>query len=149
MFSLLQSLNIRPDMLADSYGELVALAAAGCYGLAELLPLSAQRGVAILEAAGDDPGRMAAVSEGRAALEALFDADSGIVLANQNSPAQTVISGSTPAIEAALKRLKEKGMAARPIEVACAFHLPLVARAEKTFSGILGGLAPGTSPVRR
>jgi acyl transferase domain-containing protein len=141
MFSLLQSLNIRPDMLAGhSYGELVALAAAGCYGLAELLPLSAQRGVAILEAAGDDPGRMAAVSEGRAALEALFDADSGIVLANQNSPAQTVISGSTPAIEAALKRLKEKGMAARPIEVACAFHSPLVARAEKTFSGILDAL---------
>ncbi len=141
MWSVLQSLDIQPDMLAGhSYGELVALAAAGCYGLEELLPLSEQRGVAILAAAGSDPGRMAAVSEGRVALEALFGADSGVVLANQNSPGQTVISGSTPAIEAALGVLKEKGIAARPIEVACAFHSPLVAQAEKTFTRILTAL---------
>lgn len=141
MAGLLQALNIKPDMLAGhSYGELVALAVAGCYDLPELLRLSEQRGIAILAAAGADPGRMAAVSAGRAELEALFPARSGVVLANQNSPAQTVISGSAPAIEAALERLKEKGLAARAIEVACAFHSPVVAAAAQTFAKVLDGV---------
>jgi acyl transferase domain-containing protein/NAD(P)H-dependent flavin oxidoreductase YrpB (nitropropane dioxygenase family) len=138
MATLLQALNIKPDMLAGhSYGELVALAVAGCYELPELLRLSEQRGMAILAAAGEDPGRMAAVSAGSDELAALFPEDSGVVLANQNSPKQTVISGSAPAIEAALELLKEKGLAARAIEVACAFHSPVVAAAEKSFAAIL------------
>ncbi len=141
MATLLQSMNIKPDMLAGhSYGELVALAIAGCYDLPALLRLSEQRGISILDAAGDDPGRMAAVSEGRAILEELFKPESGVVMANQNSPAQTVISGAAKAIEAALVVLKEKGIAARPIEVACAFHSPVVANAEKVFADILGNL---------
>ncbi|SMB25365.1 conserved protein of unknown function [Sterolibacterium denitrificans] len=141
MATLLQALNVKPDMLAGhSYGELVALAVAGCYELPELLRLSEQRGIAILAAAGADPGRMAAVSAGRAELEALFPAGSGVVLANQNSPAQTVISGSTPAIEAALALLKEQGVAARSIEVACAFHSPVVAAAAQRFAAILDGV---------
>ncbi len=144
MATLLQSLGIRPDMLAGhSYGELVALAVARGYDLPALLHLSERRGCAILDAAGDDPGRMAAVSAGRETLEALFPpgAGSGVVLANQNSPAQTVISGSTRAVDAALVMLKERGIAARPIEVACAFHSPVVARAEKVFADVLDGIA--------
>ncbi len=138
MATMLQSLGIRPDMLAGhSYGELVALAVAQGYDLPTLLKLSEQRGKAILAAAGEDPGRMAAVSAGREALEPLFSPESGVVLANQNSPSQTVISGSTPAIESALARLKEHGIAARPIEVACAFHSPIVAQAEQTFAQCL------------
>ncbi len=138
MATLLQAMNIKPDMLAGhSYGELVALAIAGCYDLPELLRLSAQRGISILDAAGEEPGRMAAVSEGREVLEAFFGQGSDVVLANQNSPAQTVISGSAKAIESALVLLKEKGIAARPIEVACAFHSPVVAKAEKAFADLL------------
>ena len=155
MASLLQALNIQPDMLAGhSYGELVALAVAGCYDLPALLHLSEQRGVAILAAAGEDPGRMAAVSAGSEELAALLSDDAGagagadVVLANQNSPKQTVISGSAAAIEAALELLKEKGLAARAIEVACAFHSPVVAAAEQSFAAILADVAlqkPGTA----
>lgn len=138
MAQLLQACGLQPDMLAGhSYGELVALAQAGCFDLETLLQLSAQRGEAILAAAGEDPGRMAAVSAGHAELAALFPAGSGIVLANQNSPTQTVISGSTAAINEALVQLKERGIAARAIEVACAFHSPLVAAAEAGFAQVL------------
>ncbi len=141
MATLLQAMNIKPDMLAGhSYGELVALSIAGCFDLPDLLHLSEQRGISILEAAGEDPGRMAAVSEGGEVLAEIFKPDSGVVLANQNSPSQTVISGSAKAIEKALLILKEKGIVARPIEVACAFHSPVVAKAEKTFAEILGNL---------
>ncbi len=138
MATLLQSLGIRPDMLAGhSYGELVALATAGCFDLPDLLRLSELRGMSILDAAGADPGRMAAVSAGADALAEVFPAGSGVVLANQNSQSQTVISGPGPAIEQALATLKQRGIAARQIEVACAFHSPVVAKAEKIFAGIL------------
>ncbi|MFE6133603.1 beta-ketoacyl synthase N-terminal-like domain-containing protein, partial [Streptomyces sp. NPDC056437] len=59
---LLTSLGVRPDCTAGhSYGELVALWAAGAYDTATLLRLSDRRAAAILAAAGDDPGAMAAV----------------------------------------------------------------------------------------
>ncbi|MBP9800450.1 MAG: SDR family NAD(P)-dependent oxidoreductase, partial [Sterolibacterium sp.] len=149
MAMLLQSLGIQPNMLAGhSYGELVALSVAGTLDLAQLLPLSAQRGQAILAAAGKDAGRMAAVSAGHAVLAPLFDAASGVILANQNSPSQTVISGSTPAIEAALRMLKDRGIAARPIEVACAFHSPVVAGAEQAFAEVLAPLDMSAPAIR-
>jgi malonyl CoA-acyl carrier protein transacylase/NAD(P)-dependent dehydrogenase (short-subunit alcohol dehydrogenase family) len=57
-----------------------------------------------------------------------------VVLANLNSPVQTAISGVSPAIEAALAALKQHGLAAKPIEVACAFHSPVLARAQPLYA---------------
>src|ERR1700730_2662930 len=128
--TLLQNCGVRPQLLAGhSYGELVALAVAKTLDLSTLLQLSRQRGEAIVAAAGRDPGKMLAVSGTTAAITAGVHGISGVVLANQNSPAQTVISGSSPSIEAALVALKQHGLAAKPIEVACAFHSPVLARA--------------------
>ncbi|HEY3698406.1 MAG TPA: beta-ketoacyl synthase N-terminal-like domain-containing protein, partial [Spongiibacteraceae bacterium] len=142
VIELFNALGIKPAMAAGhSYGELVALASAGCFDARTLLALSRQRGEAILAAAGSDPGKMAAVSCGHAELKEIFDADSGVVLANQNSTAQTVISGATAAIENALAVLKEKGIAAKAIETACAFHSPVVARAEPLFGRVLQNVA--------
>ena len=137
-FELLKAMNIQPAMAAGhSYGELMALASAGCFDSKTLIRLSRQRGESILAAAGDDPGKMAAVGCGYAELQKLFDAGSGIVLANQNSKTQTVISGSTPAIDSALALLKEKNISAKPIETACAFHSHIVERAQVLFDECL------------
>ncbi|HWE88934.1 MAG TPA: beta-ketoacyl synthase N-terminal-like domain-containing protein, partial [Pseudonocardiaceae bacterium] len=76
---LLSQLNVTPDMVAGhSYGEVVALAAAGAFDAATLTELSAARAQAILDTAaarpGGDPGAMAAIvagaSEVRLALTA-------------------------------------------------------------------------------
>jgi acyl transferase domain-containing protein/NAD(P)H-dependent flavin oxidoreductase YrpB (nitropropane dioxygenase family)/NAD(P)-dependent dehydrogenase (short-subunit alcohol dehydrogenase family)/acyl carrier protein len=135
MATLLQSCGVRPQQLAGhSYGELVALAVADTFDLPTLLQLSRQRGEAIVAAAGSDPGKMLAVSGTTTAIAAALRGVDGVVLANQNSPAQTVISGSSPAIEAALVALKQSGLAAKPIEVACAFHSPVVARARELYA---------------
>ena len=107
-----------------SYGELPALAAAGAIEPADLLNLSRQRALSILDAVGDDPGYMAAVSSDRLTIAPLIEGFDGVVMANQNSPAQVVISGPTAAMDAALQHLKANGLACKPIATACAFHSP-------------------------
>ena len=135
MARVLAELGVCADMMAGhSYGELVALSVAGSFGIDDLLSLSAARGQSILAAAGDDPGRMAAVSANSETISRVLETVEDVVLANQNSPKQTVISGPSSAIEQALVVLKEAGIAASPIEVACAFHSPVVAAAEQTFA---------------
>jgi acyl transferase domain-containing protein/NAD(P)H-dependent flavin oxidoreductase YrpB (nitropropane dioxygenase family)/NAD(P)-dependent dehydrogenase (short-subunit alcohol dehydrogenase family)/acyl carrier protein len=129
MHELLTSLGVHPGHLGGhSYGELVALAAAGTFDAAELLELSEARGKAILAAAGSDPGTMAAVTAAADQIRAVLGNES-VVLANHNAPGQAVISGPTLAVEAALSRLSEKGLTGTRIPVACAFHSPVVAAA--------------------
>lgn len=135
--ALLTTAGVRPDMAAGhSYGELVALSAAGALDPEALLALSAERATAILSAAGeangDDPGTMAAVSAGAEDVTAALrtaDAPASVVVANHNSPKQTVISGPTEAVDEAVRLLRAAGLGAKRIPVACAFHSPLVAGA--------------------
>ncbi|MEV1084644.1 SDR family NAD(P)-dependent oxidoreductase [Streptomyces sp. NPDC050211] len=135
---LLTKAGIRPDMAAGhSYGELVALCAAGALDPETLLTLSTERAEAILDAAGADPGTMAAVAAGAEDIERVLDASAGVVVANHNSPGQTVISGPTTAVEEAVRQLRAAGIGAKRIPVACAFHSPLVAGAGERFAGAL------------
>jgi acyl transferase domain-containing protein/NAD(P)H-dependent flavin oxidoreductase YrpB (nitropropane dioxygenase family)/acyl carrier protein len=133
MTRLLASVAVEPDVTAGhSYGELIALAAAGAFDAETLLKLSAARGEAIVmaaTAAGDDPGTMAAVS---GQLDAVTDALAGhpeVVVANHNSPSQVVISGATRPLATVVAELAEAGFAAKTLKVACAFHSPLVGAA--------------------
>ncbi|HVK25813.1 MAG TPA: SDR family NAD(P)-dependent oxidoreductase [Actinokineospora sp.] len=138
---LLGRLGVSADLLAGhSYGELVALTAAGAMDAQTLLRLSTARADAILGAAGDDPGTMAAVSAGRAATTAVLDAaglTGTVVVANDNAPQQVVISGPTPAVDQALAALRDAGLSAQRIPVACAFHSPVVAGAGERFAEAL------------
>ncbi|MFJ9249754.1 SDR family NAD(P)-dependent oxidoreductase [Streptomyces sp. NPDC101776] len=140
--ALLTEAGVRPDMAAGhSYGELVALCAAGAIAPEALLELSAERAAAILEATGaDDPGTMAAVAAGAEDVEQALkaaDAPGSVVVANHNSPRQTVISGPTEAVGTAVRLLREAGLGAKRIPVACAFHSPLVAAAGERFARAL------------
>ncbi|MBO2453844.1 SDR family NAD(P)-dependent oxidoreductase [Actinomadura barringtoniae] len=138
---LLTELGVRPDLAGGhSYGELVALCAAGVFGDDDLISLSAARAEAILAAAGDgDPGAMAAAAGTLEEVRAALGGVSEVVIANHNAPRQVVISGSTPALEKALAVLAERGVSAKRIPVACAFHSPLVAGASATLRAELGG----------
>ncbi len=135
---LLQALGVRPEMTAGhSYGELVALTVAGALDESELVALSEARAHAILGAAGEDKGAMAAVSGNAADVEKLIAGIDGVVIANENSPRQTVISGTTPGITLAIAALEKAGVTARAIQVACAFHSPVVAKGSETFGARL------------
>ena len=138
---LLSRLGVEADMLAGhSYGELVALCAAGAFDAAALLELSEARAEAILAAAGDDPGAMAAVPAPPADVERALEAAGlagQVVVANHNSPRQAVISGPTALVERAMAELP----ASTRLPVACAFHSPGIAGAGERLASALSGHA--------
>ena len=138
---LLTRLDVKADMLAGhSYGELVALCAAGSFDAATLLALSEARAEAILSSAGSDPGTMAAVAATATEVgEVLRTAgvEDQVVVANHNAPRQSVISGPTELVGLALEALRSAGLSAKKIPVACAFHSPLLAGAGDTFGQAL------------
>ncbi|KPM56774.1 beta-ketoacyl synthase [Frankia sp. R43] len=154
IYDLLGGLRIRPDHVAGhSYGELAALCAAGVFDRRDLVRLSRARAEAILAAAGDDPGTMAAVSATAEQIRAVLGAPAadgtvaGVALANQNAPRQTVISGPTAAIDAAVELLKNAGLSSRRIPVACAFHSPVVAAAADGLATELAGTEVGAGVI--
>ncbi len=143
-FEWLRSLGLRPDMAAGhSYGELAALATAGAFDAPTLIELSRARAEAILAAVGEDAGAMAAVRLDVAALTPLLAGFPSVVMANQNSPIQTVISGPTAEVQAACAYLGQQSVGYKLIDTDCAFHSPLMAGAEQRYAAVLAGQAVG------
>lgn len=113
-----------------SLGEFAALVAADAIDLDDALDLVVVRGRAMQRAGEERPGTMTALLGIDATqAEALCDearGDDVLVVANENSPAQVVISGSVPAIERAEALATERRIRARRLRVAGAFHSPLM-----------------------
>ena len=98
---VLETLGIVPELTAGhSYGEFVALAAAGGIDVQQLLRVSEARGRFMKEAGAAEAGAMAAVDAPPDALAPLLEGG-GVVAANLNSPRQTVLSGPQEHVEAA------------------------------------------------
>jgi acyl transferase domain-containing protein/NAD(P)H-dependent flavin oxidoreductase YrpB (nitropropane dioxygenase family) len=125
---LLGRFGVRPGMVAGhSYGELVALYAAGVYTFEDLLKFSATRGQAVYEVGNTAPGGMAAVmADAGTTAAALAELKLDARIANYNSDTQTVIAGPIPVIDDAVQKLPEKGLRARKLPVSAAFHTPAV-----------------------
>ena len=123
-----------PALVAGhSLGELVALYAAGVFDAGTGLALM-QRRSELMAAAGG--GAMTAVMGfDREQLEALVAATEGVVIANDNSSAQVVLSGSPEAVAAVSGQLSCKR--AIPLAVSGAFHSPFMAEAASAFAAEL------------
>ncbi len=128
---VLEALGLRPAAVAGhSYGEYVALCAAGVYSRRDLMRVSAKRGQAMYAVGRDKPGAMAAVSaDADAVRRAIHELNLDVYLANMNAPQQTVIAGESAAIDLAVERMSATGLTVRRIAVTAAFHSPLVAEA--------------------
>ncbi len=96
LVDLLTQFGMQADMAAGhSYGELVALYAAGVLDVDDLLRVSRARGTFMIEAGrGGDLGTMATARAERATLEALVEDIKDVLVANHNAPDQSIISGS-------------------------------------------------------
>ncbi|WP_414752348.1 ACP S-malonyltransferase [Anabaena sp. CCY 9910] len=124
----------QPDLVAGhSLGEYIALYAAGVFEWSAGLKLVKRRAELMDSAAG---GMMAAMMNfDREQLETVIAQTPDVVLANDNSPAQVVISGTPEAVQTVMSQVKAKR--AVPLKVSGAFHSHLMNTAAVEFQEIL------------
>ena len=136
--SQLQAQGRSPSLVAGhSLGELVALHVAGVFDFATGLALMQKRSTLMAAAGG---GAMTAVMGfDRSQLDQLVAATEGVVIANDNSSAQVVLSGSPEAVAAVASQLTCKR--AIPLAVSGAFHSPFMADAAQAFAQELEAVA--------
>ena len=130
----------RGDMMAGhSLGELGALVAAGALAERDGVELVALRG-RLMEEGGVKAGGggMVVLLGAGAADHAREIADAhGLAVANDNSPQQVVLSGARSELPQAIDRARELGLRAMELDVAGAFHSPMMEPAVAQFSQAL------------
>ena len=131
---ILRERGHQPDVVAGhSLGEYIALYIAGVFEWSAGLHLVKRRAELMDSTAG---GMMAAVMNfDREQLELVLAQTPDAVLANDNSPAQVVISGNPEAVKTVISQVKAKR--AIPLKTSGAFHSPLMAAASAEFQDIL------------
>lgn len=143
-------------MAGHSLGELSALCAAGAITFEDGARLARERGRLMKLAGERAPGGMAAIINlDRDALQAVCEEASrgnglGVVIANDNSPGQIVISGDKAAVAAACELAKSRGAKrALPLNVSIAAHSPLMAAISDDFKRVVAGtpVQPADIPV--
>ena len=137
---VLQSFGVTAQLTAGhSYGELVALHAAGRLDPAGLHRLSNTRG-RLMASRPDAPDRgamLAVVAPEQTVAELLLAGGPDLLIANRNSPSQFVVAGPKAQIERAAAEAANRSLRARVLPVSAAFHSPLVADAQKPFAAAL------------
>ncbi|WP_445638269.1 ACP S-malonyltransferase [Nostoc sp. DSM 114161] len=143
---LLRERGHQPDLVAGhSLGEYVALYIAGVFEWSAGLYLVKRRAELMDSASG---GMMAAlINFDSEQLEKVIAETPDVVVANDNSQAQVVISGTAEAVQAVMSQVKAKR--AIPLKVSGAFHSHLVAAAAAEFQDILQSVEfqPAVVPV--
>lgn len=134
LVDLLQARGQQPAYVAGhSLGEYSALYASGVFDFETGLSLVQKRAALMSEAQG---GKMAALIKfDPPQLAALLSENPQVVLANDNSAEQGVISGPAVAVERVLSQVKAKRVV--PLKVSGAFHSPSMAQAAQIFAGVL------------
>ena len=141
LLAVLARLGLKPDCVAGhSFGELVALHAAGAFDADALIRLARSRGELMRDAAAV-PGAMLAVTASRDRAEAAVAGLPDVWLANHNAPAQVVLAGTPQALDSVAASLAAEGITTVRLKAATGFHSPLVAPAAGPFADVLGQAA--------
>lgn len=111
--------------IGHSLGELTALYAAGAVTYEEVLKVVEARATVMNEVISEAPGAMLAVASdahevSRTLKEASFEKN--VTIANDNSPHQVVLSGDEPSVMKVKELLRGRGVVAKRLNVAGAFH---------------------------
>lgn len=131
-----------------SLGEFAALVAAEVLELAAAIEIVIVRGRAMQEAGERRPGTMTALlgvgpEDADAICDEARDGDV-LIVANENSPQQVVLSGSVPAVERAEAIASQRKIRAVRLKVAGAFHSPLMESAVEPLNAAIDAFAFGT-----
>jgi [acyl-carrier-protein] S-malonyltransferase len=133
----LRGSGIDADVVAGhSLGEYAAAHAAGSLTLGDGVRLVAERDRLMNEASQKTPGGMVALigADPDAVAEAVGRSEGAVVVANFNSPRQIVVSGPLDELEEVTENLRGRKVR---LQVAGAFHSPLMAEAAREMDGLL------------
>ncbi|MCP4898690.1 MAG: SDR family NAD(P)-dependent oxidoreductase [bacterium] len=147
---LLARFGVAPDAVAGhSYGELVALNAAGRLDADALRRLSKLRGALMHVDEGDKGGMIAVTSSPAMAETVIQEAGLNLVIANKNAPEQVVLSGGSEEIQKAKEAFVERDIRCTVLDVSAAFHSEYVAdAAEPLLEALINTkISPATIPV--
>src|SRR5215207_9793967 len=136
----LREAGIEADVVAGhSLGEYAAAHASGSLGLEDGVRLVAERDRLMNEASRENPGGMVALigADPEEVARATKEASGTVVAANFNTPRQTVISGEIDALEEVTERVHGRKVR---LEVAGAFHSPLMGTAAREMEALLEGV---------
>jgi [acyl-carrier-protein] S-malonyltransferase len=150
-WEVLSAAGIKPAFMAGhSLGEYTACAAAGAFSFDEGVRLVKARSEAMGKAAASRPGTMLAVLGATAGdLSSWIEQASSkglVVVANENSPGQVIVSGEVPAIEAVEALAGAASVRAIRLKVSGAFHSPLMQEAAEVMKPVMAG-AKMTAPA--
>jgi polyketide-type polyunsaturated fatty acid synthase PfaA len=145
---LLKSIGVKPFQVGGhSFGEIIALQAAGVLAETDALKVAVRRGELMAQAA-KTPGAMTAVARSIDEVRAFVEASgTDVVVANHNTPTQVVLSGPTESIETIEAQLKDAGVTAKRLAVATAFHSPVVSGASGAFGEFLKDIEFGQAEM--
>ena len=134
----LQALGIQGEMFGGhSFGELTALYAAGVMSQQDYLKVAACRGDLMSNAAAKLGSMLALTAELEAVEQALKQSEIELVVANHNSPRQTVVAGDDAAIAAFSALAEQRGWNPIKLKVGAAFHSPRMAGLAEPFGKFL------------
>lgn len=123
------SRGLRPDVVSShSYGEYAALVATNAWTLQDAIAVTQARCRGI-DALGADCGTMLATSADRETVETLLDQEDfrdEAFVGNHNAPTQTVVSGTSNAVQRAGNLLEAAGHQVTMLTVPGPFHSPLM-----------------------
>jgi [acyl-carrier-protein] S-malonyltransferase len=132
-------------MAGHSLGEYTALVAAGSVSFADGLKLVAERGRLMKEDGERTPGGMAAVIglsyERLVKVVKEASSEGVVVIANSNSPVQTVISGEVAALLKAMDLARKEGAAkVARLAISIASHSPLMQHAGMQLTHLINNI---------
>lgn len=140
----MEEAGIRFDGVAGhSLGEYAAMVAAGVVTMEDGFTLIKHRAAAMARCAEKNPGAMCAILGPTAEEVEAVCAEMGgyVVPVNYNAPTQTVIAGTTDALEAAVTRFTELGKRCMKLAVSAAFHSKLMQSAADEFKEAIRGIS--------
>jgi [acyl-carrier-protein] S-malonyltransferase len=143
--TLLEEKGIVPDAVCGfSLGEVCAISYAGGLSFEKGMEYAIFRANAMDSAAGDNPGKMAAILKlDSKVIEDVCSKYEDVWAVNYNCPGQTVISGKAQSVEAVIEecgKLSGKGIM---LAVSGAFHSPYMSSASDAVAKYLETITPG------
>ncbi|MCZ6526331.1 MAG: SDR family NAD(P)-dependent oxidoreductase, partial [Gammaproteobacteria bacterium] len=138
---IVQHFGIKAEASAGhSFGELTALCCAGNIDENSLYKLARKRGELMQRGDGDHGAMLAVVADASTLYTLIEEHQLDLLIANHNTPTQTVLSGATDQIDKTEALLEQRNIRARRLPVAAAFHSSFVADAERPFMDFLDSI---------